>query len=85
MHPQTNSNAKAAYYLGLIGLIVGWCSLFIPNLIAIGFGHSALRTIRRTGEPGYSEARKGLTMAYLPMALVALGLTLAVINGEITF
>lgn len=79
--PQINSHAKIALYLGLIGLIAGWCMFFIPNLVAIGFGHSALKQIRRTGEPGYREAKKGLTMAYLPMALSALGFTLWILQN----
>lgn len=80
MHPQASSDAKAAYYLGLIGLIAGWCTLFIPNFIAMYFGHTALKTAK-FGQPGYREARKGLTMAYLPLIMAILGFTLAMLRN----
>jgi hypothetical protein len=69
---RTNPQAIAALACGIIQLAV------LPaGLVAIFLGHRALRQIRRTGEDGYGMAKAGLILGYIGLAVLILGIFLA--------
>lgn len=76
-----NKSANQAMWTGIAALVLGWCTLFIPNVAAAILGHLALREIRRTGEAGRGKAVAALWMAYTPVALFTLGVTLTLIQN----
>ncbi len=87
MYPQvampqrrTNKSATTALILGIAGVVLGWCLMFIPNIIAAIYGHMALKEIRRTGEAGRGRAVAGLWMAYTPIFFFVVGVVLMLVQ-----
>lgn len=79
--PGTSGMAVASLVLGILG-IVPCCSLLIPSILAIIFGHIAKSEIRRSNKAGDGLATAGLVMGYLGL-LIGLGLIVAsVFNGR---
>lgn len=73
---RTNGYATASFILGAVGLALGPCLLFAPNILAVVFGHRALREVRETGQDGRSLAVAGLWMGYVLPALAIFGFLL---------
>lgn len=71
----TSGLATASMVLGIIGLLVGWCMLGIPSIVAVFLGHAALRETRTGERGGHGMAVAGLILGYIlaiPTAVVAI-------------
>lgn len=78
----TSGLATTSLVFGLIGALVGWCSLGLPSMIAILFGHLA-RPQTKTGERGGNGmAITGLILGYLVAIPVIIVAIIGVINQK---
>jgi threonine/homoserine/homoserine lactone efflux protein len=73
--PPYDGLAIASFVLGLVWL--GW----LGSILAVIFGHVALRNIRRTRASGQGLAIAGLILGYLGVATRALVILFAVIGA----
>lgn len=71
----TSGLAVASLVLGILWL--GW----IGSILAVIFGHVALRSIRRGGQRGHGLAVAGLVLGYIGVATLALVVILGVIGA----
>jgi len=72
----TSGLAVASLVLGILWL--GW----LGSILAVIFGHLALRSIRRGAERGWGLAVAGLVLGYIGVATLALVVILAVIGAN---
>lgn len=61
----TSGLATASMVLGIIGLLVGWCSFGIPSIIAVFLGHAALKETKTGVRGGHGMAIAGLILGYI--------------------
>ena len=78
--PTTNGMAIASLILGIVGLLLGWLLLFIPNILAIVFGHIASSQIKHShgSQTGQGLAIGGLVMGYLIVTVGVIGILAAI-------
>ncbi len=78
--PQTNGMAIASLILGIVGLILGVLFLFIPNILAIVFGHVASSQIKNSqgAQTGQGMAVAGLIMGYFIVVIGVVGILAAI-------
>jgi hypothetical protein len=67
----TNGMAIASMVVGIVW--AGW----IGSILAVVFGHVALKQIERTGEGGRGMAVAGLVLGYLGLSILALIMVIA--------
>lgn len=87
-HPQqyvyvrrrTSGAAVAALVFGILGLIVGWCTLAVPSIIAIFCAHAGLRETKSGHIGGHGMAAAGLILGYL-VAIPAIPVSIMLIIG----
>lgn len=74
--PKASGMAVASMVLGVLGITVGLCLLFFPvmPILAVVFGHLALRQISSTGAPGRGVAITGVVTGYVGIGLALLSL-----------
>ena len=74
--PKANGLALTSMILGILGITVGLCLLFVPvmPILAVVFGHIGLTQTRKTGAPGRGYAITGLVTGYIGIALAVLWL-----------
>jgi hypothetical protein len=73
----TNGMAVASMILGIVW--AGW----IGSILAVVFGHVALRQIGRTGQDGRGMAVAGLVLGYIGLGTLALIMVLIAIGSAI--
>jgi len=76
----TSNWAVVSLSLGIGGLLLGWCLLGIPCLLAIVFGHMALNDMKIKAQSGRGLAITGLVMGYVgvvPAVFVFFALTIS--------
>ena len=73
--PPYDGLAIASFILGLL-----WIS-FLGSIMAVIFGHIALRNIRRTHASGRGLAIAGLILGYIGLSTLALFILLAIIGA----
>jgi hypothetical protein len=78
---RTNGYATASLILGLTSIPFGWCLLFIPSVLAVVFGHLALRQIRSTHQEGRGAAITGLVAGYSVPVLGLIGVAMMLITN----
>jgi hypothetical protein len=74
--------AAASLTCALIGMVTFICTLGVPSLLAVLFGHAARSETKRGAKGGHGNATAGLVLGYLvliPLIVVAI-LHLAGIN-----
>jgi hypothetical protein len=78
--PTTNGMAIASLILGIVGLLLGWLILFIPNILAIVFGHIASSQIKHAqgAQTGRGMAIAGMVMGYIIVAVGFIGFLAAI-------
>ena len=85
-----NGVAVAAMVCGIVGVVFGWATFFIilPVLVSVAaviLGHVALSQLKKTpAVGGRGMAITGLVLGYIPIALTAILLVLAII-AAVTF
>src|SRR5690349_17652486 len=68
----TSGFAVAALVLGIVGILGGWCTLAIPCVLAVIFGHAALNETKNNVKQGRGMAIAGLVLGYVCLAPAAL-------------
>jgi hypothetical protein len=61
--------------LGIVGILFGWCSLGIPSLLVIVFGHLGLNETKTGAKTGRGMAIAGLILGYvclIPTVLITI-------------
>lgn len=78
--PRTNGMAIASLILGIVGLLLGVLFLFIPNILAIVFGHVASSQIKNSQgtQTGQGMAIAGLIMGYFIVVIGVIGILAAI-------
>jgi hypothetical protein len=76
----TSGLATASMVLGIIGLLVGWCSFGLPSFIAVFLGHAALKETKTGIRGGHGMAVAGLILGYI-VAVPAAVFTVFLIIG----
>ncbi|WP_327088512.1 DUF4190 domain-containing protein [Nonomuraea sp. NBC_01738] len=69
--------ATASLVLALVGLFGGWCLFGLPCVLAVIFGHVAMKETREGQRTGRGQAVAGLLIGYItviPMILATLAL-----------
>ena len=72
----TNGLATASLVLGILGWLY-----FVPALLAVIFGHTALSQIKRTGQGGRGLALAGVILGWIWLALFVLIIVVAVASN----
>lgn len=57
--------ATASLVLGILGLLIGWCSFGLPSAAAVMLGHAALSEIKKGQRHGSGTAIVGLVLGYV--------------------
>lgn len=83
--PKANGMATASMILGILAVTLGLCLWFFPVLpiLAVVFGHIAMKQIRLQGTGGRGMAIAGLVMGYIGIAVTVL-LIIFMVVGTIT-
>ena len=63
--PPSSGVATASMVLGIVGLLLGWCSCGLPSLIAIVLGHMGVSQTRNNQKSGRGMALTGLILGYV--------------------
>jgi Domain of unknown function (DUF4190) len=77
--------ARRSEPLGIAALvcgILGMVGLFPASIGAIVCGHVAVARSRRTGGQGRGPAVAGLILGYIALALVVIGILIALLNSS---
>ena len=61
----TSGWSVAALVLGILGILVGWCALGIPCVLAVVFGHLGLNETKHGAKAGKGMAIAGLVLGYV--------------------
>ena len=77
--PPSSGVATASMVLGIIGLLVGWCTCGLPALLAIILGHMGLNQTRNNQKSGRGMAITGLVLGYLTIVPAIIGTVLVAI------
>ncbi|TQS29116.1 DUF4190 domain-containing protein [Microbispora sp. KK1-11] len=80
--PPTSGVATASMVLGIIGVLIGWCTFGLPCFIAIATGHQALKETKNGQKGGHGMAVAGLILGYL-MGIPAAIFDIAFLMGGI--
>src|SRR3954447_11900067 len=64
----TSGLAVAALVLGIVGILGGWCTLAIPCILAVIFGHAGLNDTKNGAKQGRGMAIAGLVLGYVGLA-----------------
>lgn len=67
--------ATASMIFGIIGALVGWCSLALPSMVAILLGHLAWPMTKSGERGGHGMTVTGLILGYLvlvPILIIAI-------------
>lgn len=81
----TSGLATASMVLGIIGLLVGWCTFGLPSFIAVFLGHAALKETRTGVRGGHGMAIAGLILGYIvavPAAVVTVIFIIGAAGGN---
>ena len=79
--PPVSAAAVVSMVFGILGILIGWCTLAIPCIVAVLAGHQAMRdTIPRGPKTGRGMAIAGLILGYPGVAIAAIVLILWVIG-----
>ncbi|GII59773.1 hypothetical protein Pth03_81620 [Planotetraspora thailandica] len=70
--PQTSGAAMASLVVGVVGVVVGWCTFGIPCVIAIILGHIGLAQTKDGTKGGRGLAVAGLILGYLILVITAM-------------
>jgi F0F1-type ATP synthase membrane subunit c/vacuolar-type H+-ATPase subunit K len=68
--------ATASLIMGILGLLIGWCTFGLPSGVAVLLGHAALSEIKHGQRHGSGTAIVGLVLGY---TLVIPGVIFAII------
>ncbi len=85
--PPSSGSATAALVFGIIGIMVGYCLLGIPCILAVVFGHIGLIQTRDGQRSGRGMAVAGLVLGYIcviPMIIFTVLIFGAIIGGGAT-
>jgi Domain of unknown function (DUF4190) len=63
--PPSSGMAVASMVLGIVGLLSSCCALGIPSLLAVIFGHVAIRETKSGVKSGHGMAVAGLVLGYV--------------------
>jgi hypothetical protein len=83
----TSGLATASMVLGIIGLLVGWCSFGIPSIVAVFLGHSALKETKTGVRGGHGMAIAGLILGYIvtvPAAVFTVFLIIGAVGNGVS-
>ena len=75
--PPTSGKAVAALILGLVSIGGGVC-LVVPPILAVWFGHEAIRETRPGRRGGHGMAVAGLIMGYAMLIPLLIGALIGV-------
>jgi len=79
----TNPLANAALVCGIVQFgYLFYKPLALAGIAAIILGHIAIRQIRRSGEGGYRQAKAGLILGYVMLALILIGVIVPLAFGS---
>lgn len=82
----TSGWATASLVTGILGVLIGCCSFGIPSILAVVFGHLALRETRTGARGGHGMAIAGLILGYLlvvPMIFLSVQVVLGGLFGNL--
>jgi hypothetical protein len=85
--PPSSGVATASMVLGIVGLLLGWCSCGIPALLAIILGHMGLNQTRNNQKSGRGMAIAGLILGYVVIvpAIIATVFVAIALFGSATY
>jgi uncharacterized protein DUF4190 len=77
----TSTWSVAAMALGIAGVFIGWCTLGLPFVLAIIFGHIGLNETGRGARSGKGMAVAGLILGYVGTVVTVLIAVWAIGSG----
>lgn len=76
----TSGLATASMVLGILGLLLSWCTLGVPSIAAVVLGHMSRKQTRTGERAGHGQGTAGLILGYI-VFIPGLVVTIMVVIG----